>query len=108
MIDTIKGTITYLTASVAILGAMWIGYQAWSSAIPEGGGRDIAILFGFLGLIVGSAVTFLFQGEAATRATRAAQSSTADGAAAALAQPPTAAMAAALETTVTPEVIAGG
>ncbi len=75
MIDTIKGTITYVTAAIAIVGGMIIGYLAWASAVPEGGGRDIAILFGFLGIMVGSAATFLFNGEAATRATRAAQSS---------------------------------
>lgn len=79
MIDTIKGTITYATASIAILVAMLIAYLSWSSPIPEGGGRDIAILFGFLGLIVGAAVTFLFSGESSTRATRAAQSSVATG-----------------------------
>ena len=78
MIDTIKGTITYLTAAVVIIGSMLIGFLAWSSPIPEGGGRDIAILTGFLGLIVGAAVTFLFNGEVATRATRAAQYKAAD------------------------------
>lgn len=83
MIDTIKGAITYLTAGLAILGGMVVAYLAWSSPVPEGGGRDIAILFGFLGLVVGSAVTFLFSREAATQATRAAQSSTAAGAASA-------------------------
>ncbi len=83
MIDTIKGSITYLTAGVAIIGSMIIAYLAWSSAIPEGGGRDIAILFGFLGLIAGSAVTFLFSSESATRATRASQASTEIGATAA-------------------------
>ena len=75
MIDTSKGTITYATASVAILVCIGIAYLAWSSPVPEGGGRDIAILFGFLGLIVGGAVTFMFNSESATRATRAAQSS---------------------------------
>jgi hypothetical protein len=75
MIDTIKGTITYVTAAVAILGSIWIAYMAWSSPVPDGGGRDIAILFGFLGLIVGGAVAFLFNSESATRATRAAQAS---------------------------------
>lgn len=87
MIDTIKGTITYLTAALAILGSMAIAYLAWSSAVPEDGGRDIAILFGFLGLIVGSAVTFMFNSESATRASRAAQSSAAQGAQTALADP---------------------
>lgn len=75
MIDTIKGTITYLTAGLAILVSIFIAVYAWSQPIPEGGGRDIAILFGFLGLIVGSAVQFMFNQESATRATRAAQSS---------------------------------
>lgn len=74
-IDTVRGMITYGTAAVVVIASMAIGYLAWSAPIPEGGGRDIAILFGFLGLIVGAAVTFLFNGEAATRATRAAQSS---------------------------------
>jgi len=73
MIDTIKGTIVYMTAAVVTVGSMLLAYLAWSSPIPEGGGRDIAILTGFLGLIVGAAVTFLFSGESATRATRAAQ-----------------------------------
>lgn len=75
MIDTIKGAITYGTAAIAILVCIVIGYLAWSSPIPEGGGRDIAILFGFLGIIVGGATTFLFTRESATQATRAAQSS---------------------------------
>lgn len=73
MIDTIKGTITYLTAGLAVLAAMGMAYLAWSSPVPEGGGRDIAILFGFLGLIVGGATSFLFTRESATQANRAAQ-----------------------------------
>lgn len=80
MIDTIKGTITYATAAIAIIGSIGIAYLAWSSPVPDGGGRDIAILFGFLGLVVGAAVAFLFNGETATRATRAAQSSAASAA----------------------------
>ena len=79
MIDTIKGTITYVTAALAILISIGIAYFAWASPVPEGGGRDIAILFGFLGLIVGGAVAFLFNSESATRATRAAQSSAKTG-----------------------------
>ncbi len=74
MIDTIKGVIVYSTAGIAVLGGMVIGYIAWAAPVPEGGGRDIAILFGFLGIIVGGAVTFLFTRETATQATRAAQS----------------------------------
>lgn len=101
MIDTVKGVITYVTAAVVIVGSMIIGYVAWAAPIPEGGGRDIAILFGFLGLIVGAAVAFLFNSESATRATRAAQSSAADGAAAALATPPMAAAVAPPEPTPT-------
>ena len=81
MIDTIKGTITYLTAAVAIVLGMMLAFIAYVQPIPEGGGRDIGILYGFLGLIVGGAVTFLFTRETATQATRAAQSSSAMGAA---------------------------
>lgn len=87
MIDTIKGTITYVTAAVALLGAMVMAFLAWQQPIPEGGGRDIAILYGLLGLIVGAVLTFLFGGEIATRATRASQASTAAGVDAAMTSP---------------------
>jgi hypothetical protein len=73
MIDTIKGAITYATAAIVILSAIVIAFAAWSSPVPADGGRDIAVLYGFLGLIVGAAVTFMFSAESATRATRAAQ-----------------------------------
>lgn len=73
MIDNIRGSIAYLTAAIATLGSAVIAYLAWASPIPEGGGRDIAILFGFLGLIAGGAVQFLFNAETRTQATKAAE-----------------------------------
>lgn len=73
MIETIKGTITYATAAIALLGAMAMAYLAWSQPVAADGGRDIAILFGFLGLIVGAVLSFLFGAEAATRTARATE-----------------------------------
>ena len=69
-IDAVKGTVTYVTAGVALIASMVMAYLAWSS---DDNGRDIAILFGFLGLIVGAVLSFLFGSENATRATRATE-----------------------------------
>lgn len=76
MIDTVKGTITYLTAAIVTVLSMVLVYLAWATP-PVDGGRDIGILTGFLGLIVGAAVAFLFTREAATQATKAAAAQTA-------------------------------
>lgn len=72
-IDAIRGTIAYVTASIVAIGGGILAYQAWVSPIPEGGGRDIAILYGLLGLIIGGAVQFLFGSETRTQATKAAE-----------------------------------
>jgi hypothetical protein len=81
VIETIKGLITYGTAAVVIIGSMWVGFTAWASPIPllpDGTPNvqavwDIAILFGFLGLLVGAATQFLFGSETATRTARATE-----------------------------------
>ena len=73
MIDTIRGTIAYLTAAIVTVGGGILAYTAWTSPIPDGGGRDIAILYGFLGLIAGGAVQVLFGAEVRTQATKAAE-----------------------------------
>ncbi len=72
-IDAVRGTIAYITASVVAIGGGILAYQAWLSPVPEGGGRDIAILYGLLGLIIGGAVQFLFGSETRTQATKAAE-----------------------------------
>jgi len=87
MIDTIRGLITYATAAAAIIISMVMAFIAWSSPIPADGGRDIAVLFGFLGAITGAAVTFLFLQETATRASRAADRTAAVSSANALSTP---------------------
>lgn len=74
-IDAIRGTIAYVTASVVAIGGGVLAYQAWLSPVPEGGGRDIAILYGLLGIIIGGAVQFLFGSETRTQATKAADRS---------------------------------
>jgi hypothetical protein len=72
-IDALRGTIAYITAAIVAVGGGVLAYQAWVSPIPEGGGRDIAILYGLLGLIIGGAVQFLFGSETRTQATKAAE-----------------------------------
>ena len=72
-IDNVRGTIAYLTAAIVAVGGGILAFIAWASPIPEGGGRDIAILLTFLGVIVGGAVQFLFASETRTQATKAAE-----------------------------------
>lgn len=68
MTDTVKITITYLTAAIIALASLFLGVWVWLQPPVEG--RDIALLYGFLGTSFGAASTFLFLNEA--RAAQAA------------------------------------
>ncbi len=73
--DTIKLWFVYITALVIIIGGGLFLYSTRAEATAH----DLQILIaGFMG----AAITFVFNRESATQATRAAQSSTAAGAAA--------------------------
>jgi hypothetical protein len=60
--DTVKILITYVTAAVIALASLFGGVWVWLQPPVEG--RDIALLYGFLGTSFGAASTFLFLGEA--------------------------------------------
>ena len=60
--DTVKIVITYVTAAFIALASLLLGVWVWLSPPVEG--RDIALLYGFLGTSFGAASTFLFLGEA--------------------------------------------
>ena len=71
MSDTIKATITYATAAVIVMASLFLAVWVWMQPGVEG--RDIALIFGFLGTSFGSASTFLFLGEARTAQARATE-----------------------------------
>lgn len=76
--DTIKLLFTYTIAAVVIIGGGLILYLTRLDP-PDSNSQNISLLIaGF----IGAAVTFVFNRESATQATRAAQSSSAAGAAA--------------------------
>lgn len=75
--DTLKLLFTYLTAAALAIGGVVLAFLAWMAA-PVDPPRDLSILFGVLGLVIGASTTFLFGQESATRATRAANSTAAD------------------------------
>jgi hypothetical protein len=71
-IDTIKVVLTYLTAAVIALASLFLGVWVWLQPPVEG--RDIALLYGFLGTSFGAASTFLFLGEARAQQAAATES----------------------------------
>ena len=71
MSDTIKAAITYATASIIVLASLFLAVWVWMQPGVEG--RDIALIFGFLGTSFGAASTFLFLGEARTAQARATE-----------------------------------
>jgi hypothetical protein len=79
--DLIKLWFTYSTATILSIGSLLLAVLAWLQPIDAQNPRDLAILFGLFGTIIGSSTGFLFNAEASKSATRAAQSSAAGGAA---------------------------
>lgn len=71
MSDTIKLAVTYLTAAFIAIASLLLGVWVWMQDAVEG--RDIALIFGFLGTSFGSASTFLFLGEARSAQARATE-----------------------------------
>jgi len=69
--DTIKAAVTYFTAAIICLASLGMAVWVWMQPGVEG--RDIALIFGFLGTSFGSASTFLFLGEARTAQARATE-----------------------------------
>jgi len=75
MTDTLKLIFTYGIATIIIVGGGLILYLTRLDP-PESNSQNLSLLFaGF----IGAAVTFVFNRESATQATRAAQSSSAAG-----------------------------
>ena len=71
MTDTIKALVTYVTAAIIVLASLFLAVWVWMQPGVEG--RDIALIFGFLGTSFGAASTFLFLGEARTAQARATE-----------------------------------
>jgi len=69
--DTIKLIVTYATAAIVVLASLFLAVWVWLQ--PAADGRDIALIFGFLGTSFGAASTFLFIGEARTAQARASE-----------------------------------
>jgi hypothetical protein len=76
--DAIKLWITYITAALLAVGGTVLAAWAWAQP-PIDPPRDLSILYGLVGLVVGSAITFLFGQESATRASRATERATEQG-----------------------------
>lgn len=72
MSDTIKLAITYVTAAVIALSSLYLAVWVWLQPV-SGDGRDIALIFGFLGTSFGAASTFLFLGETRTAQARSTE-----------------------------------
>jgi class 3 adenylate cyclase len=81
--DLVKLFFSYLIALVLIVGG---GLMLYSIRLDPSDSGSATLSLAIVGFI-GSAVTFVFSAEVATRATRAAQSSAASGAAQALIDP---------------------
>lgn len=77
MSDSIKLWFTYVLASVVIIGGAIMLYLIRLDP-PESSSQNLSLL---LAGFIGAAITFVFGRETATQATRAAQSSSASGAA---------------------------
>lgn len=75
--DTIKLLFTYVIASVVIVGGGLMLY-AMRLDPPESNSANLSLL---LAGFIGAAIAYVFNRETATQATRAAQSSSASGAA---------------------------
>ena len=75
MTDTIKASITYLTAAVIAIGALIGAVFVWLQPVnPDPAlDRDLALILGFLGTAFGAASTFLFLGESRTAQARATE-----------------------------------
>ena len=81
--DNLKLAFTYLIALVIVVGGGAILFFTRLDP-PESGSQNLALIIaGF----IGSAVTFVFSSETATRATRAAESATLSGSVAARSGP---------------------
>ncbi len=83
--DTIKLVFTYVLALVIIVGGGLMLYGIRLDPSDSGSATLSLAIVGF----IGAAVQFIFSSESATRATRAAQQSTAAGVEAGLATPGT-------------------
>jgi len=83
MVDTIKLLFTYIIATIVIVGG---GLMLYATRLdpPESNSQNLSLL---LSGFIGAAITFVFNRESATQATRAAQSSSDQGAATAMSQP---------------------
>ncbi len=77
MTDSVKLWFTYALASVVIIGGAIMLYLIRLDP-PDSGSQNLSLL---LAGFIGAAITFVFGRETATQATRAAQSSSASGAA---------------------------
>jgi hypothetical protein len=75
--DTIKLIFTYTIAAIVIVGGGLMLFLARNDPADSGAQALQLVIAGF----IGSAITFVFGQESATRATRAAQSSAAGAAA---------------------------
>lgn len=67
--DNVQRLIVYLTAAIIAIGSLGLAVYVWMN----GGERDLALIFGFLGTAFGSASTFLFLGERSTAAAKATE-----------------------------------
>lgn len=67
--DNVQRLIVYATASILAIAAVGLSVYVWINQ----DGRDLALIFGFLGTVFGSASTFLFLGERSTAAAKNAE-----------------------------------
>ena len=85
--DTIKLLVTYLTAAALAVGGVVIAAWAWAQPIDSANPRDLALIYGLLGTVIGGSTAFLFGSEQATRASRASEKAHEQGVYAGLSTP---------------------
>jgi hypothetical protein len=78
-VEKFRGYITTLTAAVLAVGAPAMAAWAWIQPIDPENPRDLAIIFGLIGIAFGAASAWLFGAESASRATHAAERSFTSG-----------------------------
>lgn len=85
-VEKLRGYIAAIVAALCVIGGGAAAVYLWSLP-PTDPPRDLGLIFGVLGGLIGSGTTFLFVAEGASRATHAAERSFETGTAAGAAMP---------------------
>jgi hypothetical protein len=79
-VEQFRGYVAAVTAALCVIGGGAAAVYLWALP-PIDPPRELALIFGVIGTLIGSGTTFLFVAEGASRATHAAERSFANGSA---------------------------